>query len=110
LKLDFGADRPINLSRDLVEELISVTGSIRKAAHVLGVDITTLIVAADSFGIPVKRRPKKITTKLRVALAAEPGTIPAKELASRYKVSIATIYRIRRAVRSKGQQIQIRGI
>jgi len=110
LKLDFGADRPINLSRDLVEELISVTGSIRKAANVLGVDITTLIVAADSFGIPVKRRPKKITTKLRVALAAEPGTIPAKELASRYKVSIATIYRIRRAVRSKGQQIQIRGI
>ncbi len=105
LELPLGSKHPVTLTKDLIAEMVAVTGSLRKAAKIIGVDTTTLIVAADTYGIPVKRRPKKITAEQRNHIAEESKYISTSVIADKYNVSIATVNRIRRGARAKEQQI-----
>ena len=93
--------KPVVLSKDLVQEMLAVTGLYRQAAKIIGVDVSTLIVVAESYGVPVKRRSKIITAKLRAEITAEPRNIAASVLADRYHISVTSINRIRRGVRKK---------
>ncbi|MBI3771783.1 MAG: TniQ family protein [Gammaproteobacteria bacterium] len=110
LELALGAYKPIELTRDLIEEILTVTKSFRGAAKLLDVDVTTLMVAAESSGMNVSRRPKKITCELRSVIADEPHSVPSRILASRYNVSVGTINRIRRASGSRSKQITLAGL
>jgi len=110
LELPLSGKKPVVLSRDLVEEMLTAAGSFNQAAKIIGVDVSTLIVAAESYGVPVKRRPKKVTAELRHRIAKEPAEVAASVLAARYKVSITTVNRIRRANQPKDNQIQLNGL
>ena len=104
LQLPLSSVQPVVLSKDLVDEIVSIAGSLRKAAKIIGVDVSTLIVAVESFGQPIKRRPKKITTDKRIEIASESRSIPARVLAKRYDISVTTVNRIRRALTTKAQE------
>lgn len=96
LEMNFEKNKSIELSKDLVEEVVSITGSYRKAAEVIGVDITTLLVAVDSFGLQIKRRSKTITPGLRKKIIDASKTMPTAEVAKKYDISITSVNRIRR--------------
>lgn len=96
MELTLSTKGRIELTKDLVEEVLATTKSFRQAAKTLGVDITTLQLAAESQGIKVPRRPKKISAEIRTAITKESITIPSRVIAKKYNVSIGTVNRIRR--------------
>jgi len=110
LELPLSGENPVVLSRDLIKEMLAAAGSYHQAAKIIGVDVSTLIVAAESHGVPVKRRPKKIMAEMRNQIAQQPRNVAASILAARYKISITTVNRIRRANQPKSNQIQLSGI
>lgn len=99
----FSAKKQVELTQELIMEVLSMTKSFRQAAYRLGVDLTVLQVAAESQGIDVPRRPKKISAEIRALIAKECASIPSSKLAEQYNVSIGTVYRIRSVSRKRSQ-------
>ncbi len=106
----FGTKKQVELTQDLIKEVLATTKSFRQAAKTLGVDISVLQVAAESQGIEVPRRPKKISSEVRALISNEARTIPSRVLAARYGVSVGTVNRIRRANPTESNQVVIDGL
>lgn len=99
LNIELGVSRTCGLTRDLLLEVLQETGSCRKAAKCLGVDVATVITVMDMHGLPVKRRAKTISPARRNAIASEPDSTAATLVAKQHGVSVTTVNRIRRAKR-----------
>lgn len=99
LKLRFASSTPP--SDSVAIETLRRVGTLTAAASELGCDVTTMAVWADKLGWNRKRKPKKVTSELRFELTeAITNGGSSSELAQRFNVSVSTINRVKRALRS----------
>ena len=91
--------KPIRPKVETLQEILRKTGSYRKAAKLLDVDINTLLVWAEAYGLPIKHRTKSITPDKRDAIRRDLLNYPVDAVAKLHGVSLATVYRIRRVIK-----------
>ncbi|MCG8045963.1 MAG: TnsD family transposase [Candidatus Thiodiazotropha endolucinida] len=96
LLLPLAFEKPIRPSADYLQEFLDQSGSYRRAAKSLGVDVNTLLVWAEAEGLPIKHRTKSITPEKRGAIKRDLLMHPVSVVAQLHRVSVATVYRIRR--------------
>jgi transposase len=99
LKLRFNSSTPP--SDSVAIETLRRVGTLTAAARELGCDVTTMAVWADKLGWNRKRKPKKVNSVLRIELTeAITNGGSSSELARRFDVSVSTVNRIKRTLRS----------
>ena len=98
LALDFSTEQPP--SDAIVLKTLHRAGSLTASAKELGCDVTTMAVWADRLGYERTRKPKKVTSKLRIRIvrAVEMGESSA-DIARQFSLSVTTINRIKRSLR-----------
>ena len=98
LSLEFNL--PSNLSPVEIHEAISSCGSISMAAKKLNCCTSTLICYADKYGIPINRKAKYITYKIKKSVweALCKGE-SSKEISESFGLSVTSVNRIKRSWR-----------
>jgi transposase len=72
--------------------------SLRQAAMVIGMSVTTIRTHAEQLGIAIHRRPKHITREVEEKIARElRGFTSPRDIASRLGISMVSVYRYSRA-------------
>jgi hypothetical protein len=76
--------------------LKNVTVSCREASRILGLSVTTVVSRRRAMGVPIAERRKSLNAgKLREITKALKKGLPVTGIATRNRVSVATVYRIR---------------
>lgn len=82
-----------------IADIFARSGSISQAANRLGWSTNTAVAWAERNAIPFVRRPKKVTSELRVQILDFCKSNSTAVAAKRFNLSVPTINRIRRASR-----------
>lgn len=101
MELELRISSSIPPSDSVVRETLRQVGTLTAAADELGYDVTTMAVWADRLGWSRNRKPKKVTSEMRLKLAKaiRKGGNSSK-LARQFGISVSTVNRVKRSLGS----------